>query len=53
MLDRLLVLSGQEFRKDVGMVVPGGKGGSAVGGGITLNFHFDGKGKPAEVVDVR
>ena len=57
MLDRLLVLSGQEFRKDAGLSVPGGRGGSAAGGGITLNFHFDGKGGPSitagETVDVR
>jgi len=48
MLDRLLTLSGREFRKE-----PGNSKTSLEGGGITLNFHFDGKGKPAEVVDVR
>lgn len=56
MLDRLLVLSGQEFRKDVGVAVNGGNGGSGSVGGITLNFHFDGKGAPSvttgETVDV-
>lgn len=48
MLDRLLTLSGREFRKE-----PGNSKTSLEGGGITLNFHFDGKGKPAEVVDVQ
>lgn len=48
MLDRLLTLSGREFRKE-----PGNSRTPLEGGGITLNFHFDGKGKPAEVVDVR
>lgn len=48
MLDRLLTLSGREFRKE-----PGNSKTTLEGGGITLNFHFDGKGKPAEVVDVQ
>lgn len=55
MLERLLVLSGQEFRKDAGLAVPGAASPVA-GGGITLNFHFDGKGAPSittgETVDV-
>ena len=55
MLDRLLVLSGHEFRKDVGLAVQGAAG-PAAGGGITLKFHFDGKGGPSittgETVDV-
>lgn len=40
MLDRLMVLAGKEFSKDSGksVAVDTGKGG-----GITLNFHFDGK----------
>lgn len=53
MLDRLLVMAGGEFRKDNGGGGAGNSGGA--GGGITLNFHFDGKGKPsvtAEAVDV-
>ena len=52
MLDRLLVMSGREFCRDGGGRVAGG--GDSPGGGITLNFHFDGKGKPAvtETVDV-
>ena len=50
MLDRMLALSGAEFRKDGG---GGQSGGVAEGSGITLNLHFDGKGRPgAEVVDV-
>ena len=56
MLDRLLVLSGQEFRKDVGVPASGAMVPGAAGGGITLNFHFDGKGAPSittgETVDV-
>jgi hypothetical protein len=50
MLDRLLTLAGREFSKDVGknVAVDPGKGG------ITLNFHFDGKknGIAVETVDV-
>lgn len=40
MLDRLMVLAGREFQKDSSksVAVDTGKGG-----GITLNFHFDGK----------
>lgn len=41
------------YRKNAG---GGGSGGGGAGGNITLNFHFDGKGKPsvtAEAVDVR
>lgn len=53
MLDRLLVLSGREFQKDAGGVAVGA---DASKGGITLNFHFDGKGAPSvtagETVDV-
>jgi hypothetical protein len=55
MLDRLMVLAGKEFSKESGKKV---EGGSSNGGGITLNFHFDGKkngvtiGGVGEVVDV-
>lgn len=48
MLDKLLTLSGKEFSKE-------GKGGnnSIEGvGGITLNFHFDGKKQNAKVETV-
>lgn len=40
MLDRLMVLAGKEFQKDAckNAAIDAGKGG-----GITLNFHFDGK----------
>jgi hypothetical protein len=40
MLDRLMVLAGKEFQKESSksVAVDAGKGG-----GITLNFHFDGK----------
>lgn len=51
MLDRLMVLAGKEFSKDVGK---NAKSEGSGNGGITLNFHFDGK-KPSvvgEVVDV-
>ena len=55
MLDRLLVMSGEEFKRDGGVPASSG-GGNGVGGGITLNFHFDGKGAPSitrgETVDV-
>lgn len=51
MLDRLLPLAGKEFSKD------GGNKKQEVevqGGGITLNFHFDGKkSQVGEVVDVK
>lgn len=52
MLDRLLVLSGREFHK----ATLGAKNAGTTdnGGGITLNFHFDGRGRPGatEVVNV-
>lgn len=56
MLDRLLILSGREFARDGSALEEGGvHAGGATAGGITLNFHFDGKDRPAfttEVIDV-
>jgi len=40
MLDRLMVLAGKEFTKDYSK---GAAADASKGGGITLNFHFDGK----------
>lgn len=40
MLDRLMVLAGKEFTKDYGK---GAAADTGKGGGIILNFHFDGK----------
>ena len=48
MVMAMLPLSGKEFQKGVAP----DKGGSGAGGGVVMNFHFDGKGKPScEVVD--
>lgn len=54
MLDRLLVMSGEEFRKEK---VPGGGGGGGTDrANVTVELHFDRKGMPSsatvEAVDV-